>query len=160
MFKYIFERKWTFCKSRNVCGCSKALILFKDYWMFCVVQCSLTFVADEPGANRRLHRGQSLTMILTTMMMVIVMLFKMLMTRKMEQRKPLRSLNIRCNKLKIMERNKSYPKNIRTAKEWWEKNNSHPTNIRTTRTRKVTARTSSVLKNILYFPFIYQSWIS
>ena len=26
------------------------------------------------------------------------------------------------------------------------KNNSHPTNIRTTRTRKVTARTSSVLK--------------
>ena len=57
MFKYIFERKWTFCKSRNVCGCSKALILFKDYRLFCVVQCSLTFVADEPGANRKLHKG-------------------------------------------------------------------------------------------------------
>ena len=149
MFKCIFERKWTFCKSIIFCGCSKALILLKDYWLFCVVQCSLTFVADKPEANRKLHRGQSLTMILTTIRMVIAMLFKMLtmmlMTRKMEQTKSLRSINMRWNKLKIMERNKSYPKNIRTAKEWWEKNNSHPTNIRTTRTRKVTARTSSVL---------------
>ena len=52
MFKCTFERKWTFCKSRNVCGCSKALTSFKDYRLFCVVQCPLTFVADEPGANR------------------------------------------------------------------------------------------------------------
>ena len=47
------------------------LLSFKDYRLFCVVQCSLTFVADEPGANRKLHRDQSLTVILTTMMMVI-----------------------------------------------------------------------------------------
>ena len=89
-----------------------------------MVQGPLTFVADEPGANRKLHRGQSLTMILTTIMMVIVRLFKMLtkmlMTKKKSSSKNLGGYStlddkfVICNKLK--NNGKSYPKNIRTTK--------------------------------------------